>query len=146
MSNRASIESVYAALFNLLSGITDLQTMDRRLRNIQDVDAQDMPAIFQTQGKQKNVYKGTVPIVQSLEANWILYTNEQDVTAPPSTRINNLIDEARAVLAPAPGFKTQTLGGLVEYAAISGDIEVFEGVLGDKAVAIIPITLVLPGF
>jgi len=71
---------------------------------------------------------------------------EPDTTQAPSTALNALIDAACSVLQPAAPFARNTLGGLVEYVAIDGDIEVFEGVLGDRALAILPLKIVLGGF
>ena len=73
-----------------------------------------------------------------------MYVRQADQTQPPSATLNPLIDAACAVLQPA--FGKNTLRGLVEYVAIDGDIEVFEGVLGDRALAILPLKIVLGGF
>jgi hypothetical protein len=37
-----------------------------------------------------------------------------------------------------------TLGGLVNYCRIEGDIETDEGLLGEQAVAIIPVSILVP--
>jgi hypothetical protein len=141
---RPSREAVYAALFAKLKSIPGLNTVSRRLQNVQDVAPENFPAAFQLQGEQANKYSGTVPTVYTWKCDWLLYAFNADPLDAPSTALNTLIDAAVAVLAPA--FGKETLGGLVEYCAIDGNIQVFEGVLGDRAVAVLPITILLPGF
>jgi hypothetical protein len=60
--------------------------------------------------------------------------------------LNGMIEAATAALAPSPAITRQTLGGLVEFCAIDGSIQIFDGVLGDRAIAIVPISIVLGGF
>ena len=141
---RATREIVYSALFAKLQSVPGLVTVSRRLKNVQDVQPEEFPAAYQLQGEQLNKYTGTTPAVYTWKCDWLLYAYSADPTIAPSTALNNLIDAAVAVLAPP--FGKQTLGGLVEYCAIDGNIHVFEGVLGDRAVAVLPIVIVLPGF
>ncbi len=144
--SRATREQIYSALFALLEALPGVTTASRRLKNIQDLPPEDFPAVYQLQDKQTTKYTGTVPTRTTLRASWLLYANSSDVTVAPSTALNNLVDAACAVLAPIGVTQKNTLGGLVEYAGISGDIEIFEGVLGDRAIAIVPIEIILPGF
>jgi hypothetical protein len=144
--NRASRESVYAALFALLQSVPGLTTVSRRLQNVQDVQPENFPAAFQLQGMQQSKYTGNTPSIFTWKAEWLLYVHDSDPTSAPSIQLNNLIDAATALLTPGPAQPRQDLGGLVQYAAIDGDIQVFEGVLGDRAVAVVPITILLPGF
>ena len=144
--SRASRESIYAALFAQLQSMSGLATSSRRLKNIQDMQPEELPAAFQVQEKQPVKYTGSTPAKLTLRASWLLYAYSGDVTVAPSTVLNNLLDQADALLTPKnPGLRN-TLGGLVEYAAISGDIDIFEGVLGDRCLAIVPIEIVLAGF
>lgn len=144
--SRASRESIYSAMFAQLQGISGLVTVSRRLKNIQDVAPESFPAAFQLQEKQSPKYTGTTPTRTVLRASWLFYAYSSDEAVAPSTALNNLVDQACAVLTPPNPMLKVTLGGLVEYAAISGDIEIFEGVLGDRAIAIVPIEMILPGF
>ena len=143
---RATRESVYAALFALLETVPNLTTVSRRLQSVQDIQPESFPAAFQLQGDQQVTYKGSVPSIFTWQASWILNAYEADQTAAPSTQLNEMIDAVSAVLAPAAGQTCQTLGGLVTHAGISGNIQIYEGVLGDRAVAIVPISIVLAGF
>lgn len=144
--SRASRESVFAALFGVLQGAYAWKTVSRRLQNVQDVAAEDFPAAYQVQGNQTTKYQGSVPAAGDWRVNWILYAYNDDPSTAPSVQLNTLVDAALAALAPATGFDKNTLGGLVEYCAVEGDIEIFEGVLGDRAIAIIPIRIVIAGF
>lgn len=143
---KATREQVFGALFDVLKTVPGLVTASRRLKNVQDMQPEELPAAFQLQGKQELVYKGSVPTVADMTATWALYGYSSDPDVAPSTVLNNLIDAACAALAPPAYTDKQTLGGLVEYAAIDGDIEIYEGILADKAVALLPIRLLLAGF
>ncbi len=141
-----STETVFAALYAKLAGVANFITAGRRLVNVQDLNPEQFPAAFQLQGKQSVKYSPNAPSVLTLRASWVLYTYQTDPTAAQSTPLNLLLDAVRTALAPTPGLFKNTLGGLVEYVAIDGDVEIFEGVLGERAVAIVPIVLVMAGF
>jgi hypothetical protein len=144
--SRATRETVYAALFAKLQTLPGLVTVSRRLQNVQDVQPEQFPAAFQLQGSQEAKFSGNTPSTYTWKADWLLYVHDDDPTSAPSIQLNTLIDAACALLDPSPATNRQTLGGLVEYCAIDGNIQVFEGVLGNRAVAVLPITIVLPGF
>lgn len=143
--NRASRESIFAALFAQLQTIPSLQTCSRTTQQIESMQPEALPAGFQMQGKQTTVYRGDVPTRAELTATWALYGLSNDPDVPSSSVLNDLVDAACAAIAPQGPLK-QTLGGLVEYAAIDGDIEIYEGLLGNRAVALVPIKLILGGF
>lgn len=144
--SRATRETVYAALYAKLATLPGLVTVSRRLQNVQDVAAENFPAAFQLQGEQQTTYSGSTPSIFKWKADWLLYAYSADPAVAPSTALNTMIDAACALLNSDPGQPRQSLGGLVEYCAVDGNIQVFEGVLGDRAVAVIPITILLPGF
>lgn len=77
---------------------------------------------------------------------WIVVVAQTDKTQPMTPTLNPILDAITAALAPAPAMSRQTLGGLVEYAAIDGNIDISEGVMGDRTVAFIPIKVIVPGF
>lgn len=143
----ASRESVYAALFAILQNAYAWQTVSRRLQNVQDMQPEQLPAAFQLQGPQKLTYQGDTPTTGEWQAHWLLYAYSADTTVAPSTQLNAMIDAVLAALKPGAGpVQRNTLGGQVEYAAAEGEIDVFEGVLGDRAIAVIPIRIQVPGF
>ncbi len=144
--SRPTREAIFLALFAKMQTISGIVMSSRRLQNVQDMDPVSLPAGFQLQGKQSIKYKGSVPAANDWYASWIFYGYSADPSIAPSTSLNNIIDAACTILQPPVENNRQTLGGLVEYAAVEGDIEIFEGVLGDRAVAILPIRIILAGF
>lgn len=138
-------EPIYAALYGLLSKSAAFQTASRRLRHWTDVSPAEQPALFQAQRLEKGISKSTnLPTTYQLQADIWIYAYSNDPDVAPSQVLNPLVDAVAAALAPAPP-GAQTLGGLVASCQISGDIEYDEGLLGDQAVAKIPVTLLVPG-
>ncbi len=136
-----SRESIAAALFALASSTAGFVTTSRRLKHWSDVPAEDQPALFQSQGNESidtAVQKMGGPNTHRLAFKLYVYVHNTDPTAAPASLLNPIVDAIEAKLTPTPGTK-QTLGGLAQHAFISGAIETDEGVLGDQAVAIIPI-------
>lgn len=143
---RPSFESIYAALFALGSGISGIKSSSRRLVSAQDVAIESAPALYQVQIQQKADFQGAVPTRWELSCMWIVVVCQTDTTQPMTPTLNPILDAITAALAPAPAMSRQTLGGLVEYAAIDGNIDISEGVMGDRTVAFIPIKVIVPGF
>jgi hypothetical protein len=83
------------------------------------------------------------PLVWTLNVELYLYAHSSDPRLSPATVLNPLIDAVEAALAPAPTTGLQDLGlaAMVQHAMIAGKIETEEGVLGDQAIAIIPIEI-----
>jgi len=143
----ASRETIFAALFDVLQNAYPWVTCSRRLENIQDLSPNVFPAAYQLQGNQALKYQGVTPTVGTWDATWLLYSYSDDPRVAPSTPLNAMVDAVLAALKPNDGpVLRNTLGGLVEYAAAEGNIEIFEGVLGDRALAIVPIKILVPGF
>ena len=135
-------EPIYAALFAKLAGIGGFNTTSRRARILSDVPQEEQPALFVY---QVNEMVNTVPSLESvhtLKADVIVYVWEEDESVSPSIKLNPLIDAIENALAPEMLTNNkQTLGGLVEHCWIEGDIQTDEGVLGNQALAIIPILI-----
>lgn len=145
--SRATFEQVYSALFALAAGMPGITTSSRRLKNAQDVPLGDSPALYQVQGQQKAIYTENAPgIIWDITATWIVVVVDNDPTQAITPTLNPILDAITAALAPSAAQARNTLGGLVETCAIEGNVEIFEGVLGDRAVAVIPIRLLLAGF
>ena len=83
------------------------------------------------------------PLVWTLSVELYLYAHSSDPRLSPATVLNPLIDAVEAALAPAATTGLQDLGlaAMVQHAMIAGKIETEEGVLGDQAIAIIPIEI-----
>lgn len=145
---RPSRETVFAALFQVLQNAYPWQTCSRTVKNIQDVQPESFPAAFQIQGTQAQHFKGAVPTVGDWNAQWILYAYSDDPDVASSTQLNAMVDAAIAALAPPEYGPDQkfSLGGLCEFCAVEGNVEIFEGVLGQRAIAIVPIRILIAGF
>jgi hypothetical protein len=135
-------EPIYAALFAKLSGIAGLVTKDRRLKHWNDVAPQLQPALFQAQRNETAVQQTGLPVKWTFKVDVYLYVRT-DGGQSPGPLINPLIDAIETALAPNAVESVQTLGGLVKHCWIDGAIETDEGTLGDQAVAIIPITILV---
>jgi hypothetical protein len=137
-------EPIYAALFELVAGAAGFVTAERRLRHWSDVAPAEQPALFMTQKSETAAVKALgAPLVWTLNVELYLYAHSSDPRLSPATVLNPLIDAVEAALAPAATTGLQDLGlaAMVQHAMIAGKIETEEGVLGDQAIAIIPIEI-----
>jgi hypothetical protein len=137
-------EPIYAALFALVSGAAGFATIDRRLRHWSDVTPAEQPALFQCQTKETATTRTVgAPSVWTLTVELYLYAHSSDPYRAPATVLNPLLDAVMTALAPDPATGLQDLGlpAMVRHAVIAGKIETDEGVLGDQAIAIIPIEI-----
>ena len=137
-------ETIYAALFDLLQTAAEFATIDRRLRHWNDVAPAEQPALFLSQKSETaaNPVLGA-PTVWTLAADLYLYAHSSDPYRAPAMILNPLLDAVVAALAPSAATGIQDLGlpNMVQHAYIAGKIETDEGVLGDQAVAIVPIEI-----
>ena len=135
-------EPIYAALFDLAAGAAGFVTAERRLRHWSDVASAEQPALFMTQKSEVASVKTLgAPTVWTLLIELYLYAHSSDPYLSPATVLNPLVDAVEAALAPAATTGMQDLGlpSMVQHAMIAGKIETEEGVLGDQAIAIIPV-------
>jgi hypothetical protein len=139
-----SREAIYQALFTLASTSADFVTASRRWKHWGDVDAASQPALYQNQKGEHIAAKNGLPPQRKLLVDLCLYANTGDPNQPSSSLLNPLLDALEAALAPDPVSQRQTLGGLVSHAFINGATEIFEGVLGAQAVAIVPVEILIP--
>ncbi|MEI6730059.1 MAG: hypothetical protein WCL30_02270 [Pseudomonadota bacterium] len=141
----ATREQIYAALFALASNSAGFVTKGRKLIDFQDVAPSQMPALFQLQKNESYNQVGEgVPPNRTLNVELYVYASVPNDQDTPSTALNNLIDSIEAALAPNILTGNQTLGGLVSHCYIKTNIEIYDGILGQKAVAIIPIEILIP--
>jgi hypothetical protein len=134
-------EAIHAALFALVSSRAGFITTSRKLRHWADVSPIEQPALFQAQGGETAIRTTGFTAKWELSVKLYLYAHTGGGLAPTSV-LNPLVDAVIAALAPLPAIERQTLGGLVHDCRIDGTIETDEGVLGDQAVAIIPIRII----
>lgn len=133
-----SREAVYVALMALIAAIPGIKTCTRKLKHWSDVANEDQPAIFLALGDETSVPTRGLPNKLTLTPSVWLYVNTGGAEVGPV--LNPLLDKIEAALdaTKLPG-KVLTLGGLVHHCWIEGTTQIFEGNLGDEAVAIIPI-------
>ena len=135
-------ETIYAALFTLLSTSASFKTASRKLKHWSDVANVEQPALFQAQRTETASTVPGQPTVWMLHVDVYIYANTQsDPTIAPSQIINPLVDAIVRALSPNPIQNRCTLGALVEYVVIDGAIQTDEGVLGDQAIAVIPVLI-----
>ena len=143
----ATREQIYQALFDLTASLSPsvLKTRARVIKHEADVDREHQPALFQVQvGEGGDQLTGT-PERRLWDVWWVIYTNRgESDQALPSTDLNNVLDALDGVLAPPAGDDAQTLGGLVVWARRSGRTEISEAPLGQQAVTIYPIQILVP--
>ena len=137
-------EPIYAALFGLVEAAADFAVADRRLRHWSDIAPAEQPALFMAQKSElAKINALGAPTVWTLAVDLYVYAHSSDPYLAPATVLNPLLDAVEAALAPSATTGVQDLGlpAQVRHAYISGKIETDEGVLGDQAVAIVPIEI-----
>lgn len=141
-------EAIYAALFGLLETAADFATVDRRLRHWSDVAPAEQPALFMAQKSElARIDTLGAPAVWTLAVDLYVYVHSSDPYLAPATVLNPLLDAVEAALAPSATTGLQNLGlpAMVQHASIRGKVETDEGVLGDQAVAVVPVEIVCVG-
>ena len=137
-------EQIYSALWALASASANFATASRRLRHWSDVSPAEQPALFMSEKGGTGIIKAWgAPVVWTLHADFYIYVHSADLYTPPASILNPLIDSLEATLGPVTpvaGF-WQNLGlpDMVQRTCVVGKIETDEGVLGDQAVAIMPV-------
>ena len=137
-------ETIYAALWELGASAAQFTSTNRRLRHWADVAPAEQPALFMSEkGGQAAIKKLGAPIVWTLYAEFYLYAHSSDPYLAPAAILNPLLDALEAALAPSPTTGIQNLGlpQMVQHAYIAGKIQTDEGVLGDQAIAIVPVEI-----
>lgn len=137
-------EAIYSALWVLGSSAWSFASANRRLRHWSDVAPVEQPALFMSEkGGHAAVKALGAPIVWTLYADFYIYVHSSDPYAAPATILNPLLDSLERALAPAPTTGIQNLGlpEMVSHTYIAGKIETDEGVLGDQAIAIVPVEI-----
>ncbi len=137
-------EAIYSALFAKVSTSSAFVTASRRLRHWSDVGSAEQPAIFMVQKSETTQRIKGLPPKWTFSVELFVYVHAPDDLSPPASSLNPLIDAIEAALAPVVPTDSQTLGGLVDHVWIAGKIETDEGALGGQAVAIIPLSIIVP--
>lgn len=152
-------ELIYSTLWTKVSTevvtmplATPFVTIQRRLRHYADVTPAEQPSLFmaETGGYAGHLagtrvdYQTNAPVVWTLVADFYIYVYVTDVTVAPGQIINPLIDAVELALQPKfadNGFQTLGLNRQVRHARLQGKLQTDEGVLGNQALAIIPVEI-----
>ena len=137
----ASRETIYAALFALVAGAAPFVTTSRRFRLITEMQPSELPALFQQQSGEETQQTRGIPPKYLMRVDIVIYSFNPDTKGAATPQLNALIDAVETALRPNPATGLQTLGGLVSHCFINGKAEIFEGELGNRAAAVIPIEI-----
>lgn len=133
-----------AALALKLSAISGVITFSRILRHFNELRPPDQPAVFLAPRAQLAERKRGLPTKWTIDVSVYVYTKRNGADDVPDVQMNAILDAIEDALQPPPAVESQTLGGLCEHCWIEGVIETDEGVLGDQAIAIVPIRILVP--
>lgn len=150
-------EAIFVAAFARLRTAADFVFTSRVFQSWDDTPPAECPAMFFTKGPEDRVIQqGMPPLIRMTGLLMVYVRNDADPEMPASTLLNELltsidekleyaptegqVDGAPFVANPYAGWGT-TLGGLVSYCRIADTVDVFEGVIGGGAAAIIPIEM-----
>jgi hypothetical protein len=137
-------EPIYAALWLLASSAAAFVTANRRLRHWTDVAPAEQPALFMSEKGGQAVVKALgAPVIWTLSADLFVYAHSSDPYQAPAIILNPLVDALEAALAAPAATGVQQLGlpSMIQHAYIAGRVETDEGILGDQAVAVVPIRI-----
>jgi len=144
-----SREQIDVALYALLQGIASFRTSSRRLPpNWVETPPDQQPALFLIHGQEtleQHVQSMGGPLSSTIEYIVVLMVNSGgQINSAPMSRLNPIMDALVSAVHLYTGYK-QTLGGLVHRLIISGPIETDEGQLGDQAIAVITLNVIVSG-
>jgi len=137
-------EAIYGALWSLAAGAASFTSANRRLRHWADLAPAEQPALLMSEKGGRAVTRGLgTPVIWTLYADFYIYVHSSDPYLAPAMLLNPLLDALAAALAPSPATGIQNLGlpTMVQHAYIAGKVETDEGVLGDQAIAIVPVEI-----
>jgi hypothetical protein len=148
--NREQIYSTVFAFFEALTvgGAPLFKTATRTVKTWDAVLPEDTPSLLMQQRAETNQYRKGLPPLWRLQIELYLYAHtggsaDKDVVA--TKILNPLLDAVEAAIHRDDlSNYASTLGLSVSHCAIEGNIEIFQGDLGDEAVALIPITVLVP--
>ena len=138
-------DGIVQALYALASGSAAYATTGRRVCMMQEIT--DFPALFvATTGLAyaPREIRGLPPKRTIATEIWIYSDAGKDEDAVPETALFGLLSALETALEPSPISGVQTLNGLVSHAWIEGQAEIFPGVIGGVAMAIVPVRILVP--
>lgn len=138
------------ALLTLLKNSGDFVTSGRRLVNPEGLGPTQSPALFLVEHEDPYERKAqgyNLPPKREMQVRAIIYNDvgSGNQNAIPSQFINNVLDELDTLfVSDTLSTNTQTLGGLVKAVLIDGVITRASGDVTGKAMAVVPIRILLP--
>lgn len=147
----ATREPIYAAFWDLLLNDPRLAgvfvTTSRFLPHFTEPAPEQMPALFLIEKGETWTKAGKgIPAVRVLRSHIVMYAwNGSDKQPLPSTLCNTMLDVIDDIIEQPnnPG-NVQTLGGLVEHVYLIGQVEIYEGLLQEVSIVVVPIEMLLP--
>jgi hypothetical protein len=134
-------ENAYSALFSLLQSIPQIKYCSRVLRSWQETPPESTPAIYLQVNAETRTRDGTrKPPITYLKANIFLYVETS--TDGIGIYLNPILDAIDNAI-PDGIDVYNILGGVVQRCYVDGTTQIFEGSLGNTAVAIIPVTMLV---
>lgn len=147
-------ELIYQSLLDRFSATGSYKVASRRLQFVEDMGAEYLPAIFQNQTNESPKQMTEAGIVAwSFDVDLYVYAFQPDTNSPSTTILNPLLDAITDVFEEDNQYGGQLRipytddngpQELVCELAINGGIKVWEGILGQKAVAIVPVRVLVP--
>lgn len=141
------LEAIYSKLFGLVKFAAPFVTTGRKWEPLANMNASQMPALYQSQTPGNVLQRQGLPPRWTLAADLVIYAaHPGNVDTPPSMVLNPLVVAVCALFDNDPQGNPQTLGGLVTWARVQGDkLEFVDGLLGNYALAVIPIQIMAEG-
>ena len=145
-------EAIAAALWLRVQSetgrVVGLKTSSRRARSFDQVDPQQMPALFMVL-RPETQERGAIglPAKRTLHFEFWMYTADpQADSVIPMQQLLTMVDALEAALAPDNQLTGNlNLGGLVATARIDGSVEYYESVTNDgKSIAVVPVAVLMP--
>lgn len=139
-------ETAMSALFALLanvSGVT-LKTTSRRLQFVEDMQPEALPAVFQNQVARNDLFAQTTVYGADFDVEWYVYCFQANMDLPTTPILNPLVDAVLAVLPPDGARVPLGDSGSTMTVSRAGPTHFFEGLLGERAVARIPLRIKVP--
>jgi hypothetical protein len=138
-------EQALAALLAAVTAQGYFTTTGRRARDPSVIGPLLSPACFLVRSGETLERKSPNLVIRTLHVSAFVYNDVGAApNAIPETVLNNAMEALEAALAPAQPGGLCTLGGLVYAAYLKGEVHTAPAELTGKALAIVPIEIVLP--
>jgi hypothetical protein len=137
-------EEAWSGLWAALEGVPNIVTRSRILRHWQDVPAVEMPAMHLQQGPDDMRRQTGLPQQKILTGNVFVYVStEIESGISPAEVLNPILDAIESIFVRNP------MTGRVDFDIEEihevklGQIATFEGTLGNREVAIVPVSIII---